>query len=166
MPTTPTYFVVKPKLRGLMWLKLIVLLTFPVLMYLLYIEGSFLYLFLGVLGVFILIGLSFKTMNLSLNTYKMTGSYVEKSRHFFTDTQNKVPIDKIQSYEVKSDLLDKLAGTATVVLKTGSDSPTLIMNGVGREYVDSIENTIELIIKKDIERVDVNKELTFSADRK
>jgi uncharacterized membrane protein YdbT with pleckstrin-like domain len=105
-------------------------------------------------------------MNLSLNTYKITGSYVEKSRHFFTDTQNKVPIDKIQSYEVKSDLLDKLAGTATVVLKTGSDSPTLIMNGVGREYVDSIENTIELIIKKDIERVDVNKELTFSADRK
>lgn len=164
MPTTPTYFVVKPKLRGLMWLKLIILLIFPILMYFLYVEGSFLYLFAGLLGIILLIVLTFKTMNLSLNTYKITGSYVEKSRHFFTDTQNKVPIDKIQSYEVRSDLLDKLAGTATVVLKTGSDSPTLIMNGVGKEYVDSIENTIELIVKKDIERVEMDS--TFSADRK
>jgi uncharacterized membrane protein YdbT with pleckstrin-like domain len=164
MPTTPTYFVVKPKLRGLMWLKLVILLFFPVIMYFLYLEGSFLYLFAGLLGLFLLFVLTFKTMDLSLNTYKITGAYVEKSRHFFTDTQNKVPIDKIQSYEVRSDLLDKLAGTATVVLKTGSESPTLIMNGVGREYVDGIENTIELIIKKDIERVD--RETTFSANRK
>jgi uncharacterized membrane protein YdbT with pleckstrin-like domain len=164
MPTTPTYFVVKPKLRGLMWLKLLILICFPILMYFLYVEGSFLYLFAGLLGVVLLIVLTFKTMNLSLNTYKITGSYVEKSRHFFTDTQNKVPIDKIQSYEVRSDLLDKLAGTATVVLKTGSDSPTLIMNGVGKEYVDGIENTIELIIKKDIERVEMDT--TFSAIRK
>ncbi len=164
MPTTPTYFVVKPKLRGLMWLKLAILLLFPVVMYYLYVEGSFLYLFVGLLGLFLLSSLLLKSMDLSMNTYKITGSYVEKSRHFFTDTQNKVPIDKIQSYEVRSDLLDKLAGTATVVLKTGSDSPTLIMNGVGREYIDGIENTIELIIKKDIERVD--KDLTFSADRK
>lgn len=164
MPTTPTYFVVKPKLRGLMWLKLAILLLFPVIMYYLYVEGSFLYLFVGLLGLFMLSSLLLKSADLSLNTYKITGSYVEKSRHFFTDTHNKVPIDKIQSYEVRSDLLDKLAGTATVVLKTGSDSPTLIMNGVGREYIDGIENTIELIIKKDIERVD--KDLTFSADRK
>jgi uncharacterized membrane protein YdbT with pleckstrin-like domain len=163
MPT-PTYFVVKPKLRGLMWLKLVILLCFPVLMYFLYIEGSFLYLFAGLLGLFLLFVLTFKTMDLSLNTYKITGSYVEKSRHFFTDTQNKVPIDKIQSYEVRSDLLDKLAGTATVVLKTGSDSPTLIMSGVGKEYVDGIENTIELIIKKDIERID--RDTTFSVNRK
>lgn len=164
MPTTPTYFVVKPKLRGLMWLKLIILLIFPILMYFLYIEGSVLYLFAGLLGLFILFVLTFKTMDLSLNTYKITGSYVEKSRHFFTDSHNKVPIGKIQSYEVRSDLLDKLAGTATVVLKTGSDSPTLIMGGVGKEYVDGIENTIELIIKKDIERVD--RDTTFSVNRK
>jgi len=164
MPTTPTYFVVKPKLRGLMWLKLAILLLFPVIMYYLYLEESFFYLFVGLLGVFLLGLLSMKTFDLSFNTYKITGSYVEKSRHFFVDNTHKVPIDKIQSYEVNSGLLDKLAGTATVVLKTGSDSPTLVMHGVGKEYIDSIENTIELIIKKDIERIEVDT--TFPTNKK
>ena len=156
-----TYFVVKPKLRGLMWLKIAILLLFPVIMYFLYVEGSFLYLFVGLLGTFLLMILTFKTIDLSFNTYKITGSYVEKSRHFFIDKSHKVPIDKIQSYEVNSGLLDKFAGTATVVLKTGSDAPTMIMHGVGREYVDGIENTIELIIKKDIERTEVDSTFNF-----
>ena len=106
--------------------------------------------------------LTFKTIDLSFNTYKITGSYVEKSRHFFIDKSHKVPIDKIQSYEVNSGLLDKLAGTATVVLKTGSDAPTMVMHGVGKEYVDGIENTIELIIKKDIERKEIDNTFTFN----
>lgn len=149
-----------------MWLNVAILLFFPILMYFLYIEGSFLYLFVGLMGIFFLLTLIYKVIDLSFNTYKITGSYVEKTRHFFTDTQNKVPIGKIQSYEVRSDLLDKLAGTSTVILKTGSESPTLIMNGVGKEYIDGIENTIELIIKKDIERIEVDKNQTISADRR
>ena len=146
-----TYFVVKPKLRGYA-LIIGIIMFLAAIQTIYFLNGDLpLYLILDVIAVVLSLFIGFRMLSLSFYTYKITDTYVEKSRRFITDSVHKMPLRRIQSYEINSSLLDKLAGTTTVILKHGArDKPTLSLHCVGNEYIDGIENTIELIIKKDI----------------
>jgi len=146
-----TYYVVRPKLRGYAIILGVLILVLIVSGFYFTESGSLMYI---IAAAFAFAGICFiflRMLSLSFYTYKITDAYVEKSRRFIVDNVHKMPIRRVQSYEIHAGLLDKLAGTATVVLKHGGlDRPTLSLNSVGTEYIEGIENTIELIIRRDI----------------
>ncbi|MGB9635105.1 MAG: PH domain-containing protein [Candidatus Micrarchaeia archaeon] len=146
-----TYLVVKPKLRGYALIAVVLFIIGVLSTIYLYLNNLDVYI---VLDAIILLGIaivSFRVLALSLYTYKITDAYVEKSRRFITDDVHKMPIRRIQSYEIKANVLDKLAGTSTIILKHGAyERPTMSLYCVGNEYIDSIENVIELIIRRDV----------------
>ncbi len=151
MSSARTYFIVKPKLRGYALIIAALIAVAIIISAYLYLEGVHYFwvvdslIFLGVVYVFM------RMMALSFYTYKITDTSVEKSKRFVTDSVHKMPIRRIQSYEIHAGLLDKLAGTATMVLKHAArDKPTMSLHCIGVEYIESIENAIELIIRKDI----------------
>lgn len=161
MGSARTYFIVKPKLRGYaLIIAVMVFVSFLLTVYM-YFEGIPLYWVVDALVFLGVVYVSMRMIALSFYTYKITDTSVEKSKNFITDNVHKMPIRRIQSYEIHAGLLDKLAGTATMVLKHAArDKPTMSLHCVGVEYIESIENAIELIIRKDIrgpDNFDLNK---------
>lgn len=151
MTSSKTYFLIKPKLRRFVAVMLLLALIAIISTAMLYPENPIYLIIDAMLGV-CTIYIAIQIAILSLYNYRITETYIEKSRNLLVwNDVHRVPISKIQSYEVHSGLINVLTGTTTIVFKhAAQDRPTITLEGVGTEYVESIENAIELILNRDI----------------
>lgn len=151
MTSSKTYFIIRPKLRRFVAVILLLALIAIVFTALLYPENP-LYLIIDALVGLLMLYVALQVVALSLYTYRITETYIEKSRSLLVwNDVHRVPISKIQSYEVHSGLMNVLTGTTTIVFKhAAQDRPTITLESVGTEYVESVENAIELILNRDI----------------